>query len=83
MTIGIKLDVAFRKRESYRKLYTNKEILPALTALGIDAAEFPVGAETAEEALLRDADLCMRNGLTVSLHPYSERTRIQSRTIHS
>ena len=41
MLIGLKLDIGFERDETCRRLYGEREILPFLKELGIEAVETP------------------------------------------
>jgi len=72
MLIGLKLDVGFEGDETCCRLYGEREILPFLRELGIEAVETPVGPETQPEVLEEHIRRCVDAGMKVSLHPYSE-----------
>jgi len=74
MLIGLKLDVGFADNEEYRRLYGQREILPFLRELGVEAVETAVGPETETDALMKHIARCIGAGLKMSLHPYSEGT---------
>jgi sugar phosphate isomerase/epimerase len=74
MLIGLKLDIGFAQDPEYRELYGEREILPFLRELGVEAVETPTGPQT-DMALLKDhVWQCIDGGMKVSLHPYSEDT---------
>ncbi len=72
MLIGLKLDIGFERDEMCRRLYGDREILPFLRELGIEAVETPVGPETQTDVLKEHITRCVDAGMKVSLHPYSE-----------
>jgi sugar phosphate isomerase/epimerase len=72
MLIGLKLDMGFERDETCRWLYGEREILPFLQELGIEAVETPVGLQTQPEVLKEHIRRCVDAGMKVSLHPYSE-----------
>jgi sugar phosphate isomerase/epimerase len=74
MLIGLKLDIGFAEDEVCRRLYGEREILPYLRALGVEAVETPVGPETQPHVLREHIARCIDAGLKLSLHPYSEGT---------
>lgn len=74
MRIGIKIDIGFSENEDYRLLYGDRDILPYLRSLGVEAVETPVGLDTDEQALQEHIRTCIEAGLLVSLHPYTELT---------
>jgi sugar phosphate isomerase/epimerase len=74
MLIGLKLDVGFAKDDTHRRLFGQRDILPFLRDLGLEAVETAVGPETETDALMEHIARCIDAGLNVSLHPYSEGT---------
>ena len=76
MRIGMKLEIGFAEQGAWRTLAGGRDVLALLRALGVSAVETPVGAETDGSALARHLRLCEEAGLVVSLHPYSEGTRV-------
>lgn len=74
MDIGIKLDLGFSSDPAWHELFGDVDIAHALQALGVQAAETPLGPETDIQDVLDHARRCRDVGLRLSLHPYSERT---------
>lgn len=74
MRIGIKIDIGFAESDVYRQLYGEREILPYLRGLGVEAVETPVGLDTDGQALENHIRTCVAAGMLVSLHPYTELT---------
>jgi sugar phosphate isomerase/epimerase len=74
MLIGLKLDIGFSTNEEYKRLYGERDVLPFLRDLGVEAVETPVGPETETEVLREHIACCVDPGMKVSLHPYSEGT---------
>ncbi|NUQ62948.1 MAG: sugar phosphate isomerase/epimerase [Pirellulales bacterium] len=72
--IGIKLDAGFSRRDDYRRLFGERNVLEYLRELGVEAVEAPVLYETDDDGVLDHARQCSVAGLRVSLHPYSEGT---------
>ena len=64
----------FCRAGCWRTLAGGRDVLALLCALGVNAVETPVGAETEGSALARHLRLCQEAGLVVSLHPYREET---------
>ena len=74
MLIGLKLDIGFSEDEVCRRLYGARDILSYLRELGVEAVETPVGPETQPHMLREHLACCIKAGLKISLHPYSEAT---------
>ncbi|MBD3244080.1 MAG: TIM barrel protein [Chitinivibrionales bacterium] len=74
VNIGIKLDLGFSAAPAWRELLGDADVAEALKALGVRAAETPLGPETDMQGVLDHARRCRDAGLRLSLHPYSERT---------
>jgi sugar phosphate isomerase/epimerase len=72
--LGLKVDTGFAVDPASRALYGDRDVLPYLRSLGVQAVEAPVGPETAEAEVREHAEACARAGLTLSLHPYTEGT---------
>lgn len=74
ISIGVKLDVGFASDRSYRELFGTRRIPEYLGQLGFASVETPVGPGTDPVALAEHIACCRDAGLSLSLHPYSERT---------
>ncbi len=74
IVVGIKLEIGFSRQESYHQLYGNRKIPEYLAELGFTVMETPIGLETEREVLMEHVICCLKAGLEVSLHAYSENT---------